>query len=260
MFHLASKMFEPLLQPFNWFVLGGILAVWKSKGVARRWLLSGWIALIAFSNPWLADKVVKAWEPRQSLEAMKSDSYDAIVVLGGGIILCRDGAGNDIHAGKTFDRLFQAFRLWKANVAPRVILTGGTDPLFSVGPSEADLARKFLITLGMPDSAILTELASRSTWENATETKQLIRKQPELFPRNRLLLVTSALHIRRALWCFEHCSLSVSPFPCDFDFSPDLPLTPMSRVFQFLPSAEALNLWGRLFHEWVGLIAYRCQY
>ena len=260
MFHFVSKLLNPLLDPLNWFIIGGFLAVWNSKGATRRWLLSGWVVLVVFSNSWLTDEVCKTWEPRQSLEAMKPDSYDAILVLGGGIILYRDDAGNDIHACKTFDRLFQAFRLWQSKVAPRIILSGGTDPLFGTGPSEADVARKFLITLGMPDSAILTELASRSTWENATETKKLIRKQPELFPRNRLLLVTSALHIRRALWCFEHCGLSVSPFPCDFDSSPDLPLAPMSCLFQFLPSAEALELWGRLLHEWVGLIAYRCQY
>ena len=260
MFHFVSKLLNPLLDPLNWFVIGGFLAVWTSKGATRRWLLCGWVALVVFSNPWLADKVVKAWETQQSMEAVKPDSYDAIVVLGGGIILYRDDAGNDIHAGKTFDRLFQAFRLWQAKVAPRIILSGGTDPLFGTGPSEADVARKFLVTLGMPDSAILTELASRSTWENAIETMKLTRQHPEFFPRNRLLLVTSALHIRRAVWCFGHCGLPVSPFPCDFDSSPDLPSTPMVRLFLFLPSVEALDLWGRLLHEWFGIVAYHFRY
>ena len=260
MFHLASKILDPLLQPFNWFVLGWLVAVLKSRGVFRRWLLGGWVALAVFSNPWLADKAVKAWEVQPSLETVKPDSYDAIVVLGGGIAFSRDEAGNDIHIGGASDRLFQAFRLCQAKVAPRIILIGGTDPLLGAGPSEAYVARKFLMTLGMPDSAILTELASRDTWENATETKKLMGKYPKLFPRNRLLLVTSALHIRRAIWCFEHCGLSVSPFPCNFDSSPDFPLTPMSCLFQFLPSAGALDLWGRLLHEWLGLAVYHFRY
>ncbi|MCX6907935.1 MAG: hypothetical protein NTY01_07830, partial [Verrucomicrobia bacterium] len=62
MFYLVSKILAPLLDPFNWFVLGWLVAALKSRGVFRRRLLGGWAALLVFCNPWLVDKVLHSWE------------------------------------------------------------------------------------------------------------------------------------------------------------------------------------------------------
>lgn len=254
MFYLVSKLLQPLLQPFNWLLLGLGIAVWKCKGWLRHLLLIIFLALVVLSNPWLSNLAYMAWEINDRPKEIKTHSYDAIVVLGGGTVYSTDTAGNDLHLGGA-DRLYQGMRLLQAGAAPRIVLTGYGDPL-----SEAALARKVLLTMGMPDSAILVEPSARTTWENASFTAALVNKHPGLFPRKRLLLVTSALHVRRAMWCFQRCGLSVTPYPCDIRSSAAPPAEWLNRVLWNLPAAGVFCGWDVLIHEWIGMLSYRWRY
>ena len=260
MFNLLSKIANLSLEPMTWLVLGMAVAVWKSKAPLRRWLLAGWICLLLLSNPWVADLAIKSWEIGDYPKGLKANDYDGIVVLGGGCVFTRDDTDKNLHVGQTVDRLFQGVRLWQAKAAPRILFSGGTDPLLSAKPSEAVMARNVLLSLGVPDSAIVVEPASRSTWENAAATAALVNQSPDLFPRKRLLLVTSSLHLRRAVWCFQRHGLVVTPYPSDFRSSSELPTTLLSWINSCLPSAEALDLWGALLHEWMGNLGYRLRY
>ncbi len=254
MFYLLSKLLQLFIQPFNWLLLGLGIAAWKSRGWLRRLLFSLLLILLVFSNPWLSDSAYRAWEISDCPKGIKANSYDAVVVLGGGTVYSTDTAGNDLHLGGA-DRLYQGMRLFQAGAAPRILVTGYGDPL-----SEAALARRVLLSMGMPDSAILIEPDARTTWENARFTAALVNKHSELFPRKRLLLVTSALHIRRAVWCFERCGLLVTPYPCDVHGSAAPPAEWLNRILWNLPAAWVFCGWDGLIHEWVGMLSYRWHY
>lgn len=254
MFYLFSKLLQPLLQPFNWLLLGVGIAIWKSKGGLRSLLLSLLLILLMFSNPWLFNSAYRAWEICDYPKEITANSYDAIVVLGGGTVYSADNVGNVLHLGSA-DRLYQGMRTFKAGAAPRILVTGYGDPL-----SEATLARQILLSMGIPDSAILIETAARTTWENASLTTALVNRHPDLFPRKRLLLVTSALHIRRAVWCFERCGLSVTPYPCDVRGSAAPPTGWLNRILDNLPAAWVFCSWDGLIHEWIGTLSYRWRY
>lgn len=254
MFYLLSKFLQPFLQPFNWLLFGMAIAICKSKGRLRYLLLSMWLVLLVLSNPWLSASAYRTWEMRDRPKGIKFNDYDAIVVLGGGSVYSTDIAGNDLHLGSA-DRLYQGVRLLQAGAAPRILISGGGDPI-----AEAILARRVLLSMGIPDSAILAEPFSRTTWENAKLTMTFADKHPEFFPRKRLLLVTSALHLRRALWCFQRCGFSVTTYPCDVNGLAEPPTGWLNKILCNLPAACVFCNWDGLIHEWIGTLSYRWRY
>jgi uncharacterized SAM-binding protein YcdF (DUF218 family) len=100
---------------------------------------------------------------------------DVMVVLGGGY----------------GERPDWAAHLFKAGVAPKIILTGAGDAVDN---------QRLLVNRGIPAEAIELEAASKSTKQNAQFTIPLLRAAGA----HRVILVTSWYHSRRSLNCFRH--------------------------------------------------------
>jgi len=77
--------------------------------------------------------------------------------------------------------------------------------------TEAEDYRAEMLRLGIEDSDIVPEGRSLNTFQNAEFTEEILRGQPF----DRLFLVTSGLHLRRALLYFGH--FGVYPTPCAAD-------------------------------------------
>lgn len=122
--------------------------------------------------------------------------HDAIVVLGDAL----QADGTLSAFGR--DRVARGVELLAAGEAPRLILSGrgpGRGP-GRLLPVEAQAMRARALALGAPAEALVLEDESDSTLQNAWFTKVRL-----LEPRGwrRLLLVTSAWHLERALETFR---------------------------------------------------------
>jgi uncharacterized SAM-binding protein YcdF (DUF218 family) len=183
-----------------------------------------------------------------------------IVVLGGAT---REGLAprptNEVtEAG---DRLIYAMRLWKESAAPQILVTGGrVEVLGPYGLSEAAVMAELLETMGVPRSAILLEEQSRNTRENAVNTQSILNAQG----LERVLLVTSALHMPRSTAIFAKLGIDVIPAPTDylvteadyeFYLRPDLSI----QLFNLVPSADDLWLTTLALREWIGIAIYRMR-
>jgi uncharacterized SAM-binding protein YcdF (DUF218 family) len=108
-----------------------------------------------------------------------------------------------------------------------------------------------LIELGIPDSAILTDITSKNTFENAVQSKLII--QQNKLNSKRLLLITSGLHMKRALACFEHADISCTPFSTDLYTGP-------TRYYSFddyfMPDVSVVSDWHKLIKEIFGHVTY----
>lgn len=100
---------------------------------------------------------------------------DVIVVLGGG----------------SHERPEYAATLFKAGAAPRILLSGAGDD---------EINRRILLKAGVPPEAIQVEGKSTTTKENAEFSVKLLCTQK----CQRVILVTSWYHSRRALMTFQH--------------------------------------------------------
>lgn len=215
---------------------------------ALRWRrLSGAAALLGLAWLWAWSMPVASLWLRGSLEhrypplALQGlPSAQAIVVLGGGI--SPPAAGRpwpDLSAAA--DRMWHASRLFHAGRAPIVVMSGGADPALSP-VSEAQAMRDFIVDLGVPDAAVLLESGSRNSRENAEFTASMLRQRQI----DRVLLVTSAMHMRRAMAHFRAEGLTVVPVATDHS-----PLAAPGAA-GWLPDAGALEGSGGAFKELIG--------
>ena len=184
-----------------------------------------------------------------------ADSYppaQAIVVLGGTIHM-----PSMVHHASGIidpsDRLLMALRLYHAGKAPVVILSGGNNPLFGKVPeqSEAEVMRLLLVEWGIPDAAIQVEGGSINTRENALFSHQLLARRGI----ERIILVTSAIHMPRAAAAFRKVGFEVVAAPADFETG----WQKSSAMFDWIPAAGALVGSNKALREWLGLLVYRLR-
>jgi uncharacterized SAM-binding protein YcdF (DUF218 family) len=110
---------------------------------------------------------------------------DAIIVIGGD------------HKP---ERIRRAVGLYQMGFAPKVIISSGTTVLEGNEQlPEAELMHRQALSIGLPETAIIVEAQSKSTFENASYSKQICRE----YGIRSILLVTSALHSKRAKTIFQ---------------------------------------------------------
>jgi uncharacterized SAM-binding protein YcdF (DUF218 family) len=248
MFFILSKVLAFLLMPVTWLF---ILLIWswltKDADRKRRLRIAAVVVLAIFSNRFLLDRVMHAWEVNAVAEPPKG-SYDAIIVLGG--VSSWDDQLQRIQFSRGSDRLMQAVALWRKGVAPKLVFTGGSGSVRHQEYREGVFVQQYLRSIGMPDSAMVFETKSRNTHENAAFTKPLLASDA---PGGKYLLVTSAYHMRRSLGCFEKEGIHVVPYSTDRYSGP----MRYDLDYLLLPDSAPLSDWEILMHEWFGCITYK---
>jgi len=247
-----DKLLSQLAYPLGAsLVLGSLALVLMLLGRVRAALLSlaiGILWLALWSMPMVSDRLRLSLEGRFVQQGVQTlPAADAAVVLGGAI----RGAPPDWSypdLGRAADRVWHAARLYHARKAPRIIVSGGGLPWLGERAVEADGMRRFLTDLGVPPEAVLLEGRSRNTRENALYTAEIVRAEGI----DRVLLVTSALHMPRALATFRAVGIDAIPAPIDFEVMPE-PAHPI----RWLPDAEALSDSTRALKEYLGWWVYR---
>jgi uncharacterized SAM-binding protein YcdF (DUF218 family) len=247
--YVLSKLVIALVSPlgtcFVLVVIGLLLARrWRSTG--RALMVIGALWLLLWSLPWPAFGLARSLE-RQTAQrpAAAYPQADAIILLGGGMLGERSGGIDRPEATNAADRVWFAAQLYKAGRAPWLIVSAGGNP--NAGQIEAEAMAALLIDLGVPKSALLLDTKSRNTWQNAVYSQALMRAQH----LGNALLVTSALHMPRALAAFRKRGIAVTPAPADFD-APPTGAWPQ----RWLPSADALQKSSNAIKEYVGRWGY----
>lgn len=213
----------------------------RSPRLALLLGLTAWLWLVVWSLPAVSMGMrahVEGAYPPKGMEIVPTAG--AIVVLGGGINAA--GAGYTYpDMGTAADRTWHAARLFHARKSPLILLSGGTDPTQNL-TSEAAAMRVLLRDLGVPDAAMLLEERSRTTEENASFSAALLRERGV----QTVLLVTSALHMRRALQHWEGRGLQVVPVATDHE------ARPVAAWRVWIPDTAALEGSARAIKEWFG--------
>ena len=207
----------------------------------------------AFGLLWLASlPVVSGWAIRTlemqhpPLAIDNLPNADVAIVLGGAV----QGPSPPrltIELVDSSDRVLMAARLFRAGKVQRVLITGGNVPWALGAVPEASLIKELLIEWGVPSHAILTAGKSRNTHENALEIRAL--RETQSF--GSALLVTSAVHMPRALAVFQKAGLPVIPATTDVKI-----VDGSQTIFDWLPDAGALAMTTSAIREWLGFGTY----
>ena len=108
--------------------------------------------------------------------------------------------------------MLHAARLYRAGKAPVIVISGGHIPWLGSNIPEARSIQSLLEEWDVPRASIIAETASRNTYENAMLTKELLAERG----LHRVLLVTSAWHMPRALATFKSAGINAIPAATDF--------------------------------------------
>lgn len=218
--------------------------------VSRIWIGLGVFLCILFTNYYVVRNAIHLWEvPSVKLETVAPKKV--AVVLTGGLFTLDDTIESNLHVGSHSDRMFQAFRLYQAKKVDKILISGGDlGGLFSNSTSESILARNYFMLLGIPKEDIWVENQARNTFENAKFSIELLKKNG--ISPNQVYLVTSALHMRRSLACFQKQGFLVEAFATN----PIASRKPIWFWIDIIPSHYAFMDSYHLMHEWLGYVTY----
>lgn len=244
---VSNILASALLPPFSLIlaIFAGLIACKKRPRLAMTLIFTSVAALYLLSTPWVGGLLQKSLEISSPIDLTARPKADAIVVLGGGRRKDALEYGGDTLNSFSFDRLRYAARLYRATRLP-VLVTGGKPDGGSI--AEGRLMRDALAKeLQTPVQWV--ETSALTTWDNARFSAPILKRAGV----ERIILVTHAWHLRRAVPLFEAQGLAVIPAGIQFaQIRIDSPLS-------LLPSAPALRDSYFALHEWIGILWYRIR-
>jgi uncharacterized SAM-binding protein YcdF (DUF218 family) len=252
MYFTLSKLLPALIMPYSLlfaFLLLLRLLIKKGKiKQAASSLLFLAIVLYLLSLPYLSERhkhaELELWNGYQ----IPQDTVSVAVILGG---FMEPDSIYGYGLGASADRLLAGIRLVKAGKASFLLLSGGVSPLEN-RPPEADLMTDFIQEFQLlPDSLLIIENHSTSTFENARFSAQIL---DSLQLSKHVYLCTSVSHMKRATELFKQAGFSPIPIPVDF---PQKQRSFDRFPFYLVPSLHSLNYWSSLYREWLGYWFYK---
>ena len=248
MFVLKQFLKALLLPPTLWLLLLLAVLIFWRRSWARKLFLFTFLLILALHNGPVNYLLRYPLESRYEavIDPKKVGSYDAIVVLTGGITPAGGLIPLPTIDQAMFRRLDEALRLYRIQPKPIIVSGGHVNP-FTPDGNENKIARDFLIKWGVPASDVIGEGRSRDTFESAVEVQKLLA----LKGYKRYLLVTSAFHMSRSMLVFARLAPEPIPAPGDFSMGKFDP-TPLS----FFPNEGAASHFFFTLHEYLGIANY----
>jgi uncharacterized SAM-binding protein YcdF (DUF218 family) len=253
--HALAKLFAFLSQPSTVAVLAVVIGVillqrGRAQRLARVLSWGGLALLIAGGLSPLGNILVLPLEQRFAAVPAPSagDRVDGIILLGGfedgWVSAGRGGLGLNESAERVTEGLRLALRFPQA----KVVFTGGVGSVLSPGAEATGPVGAFLVDAGIARERLVLEGKSRTTYENALFTREMVKPEPG----ERWYLITSAYHMPRAMGLFRKAGFDVIAYPVDYRTrGPEDRWRIFGRVPQGLMRVDlAVN-------EWLGLVAYR---
>lgn len=251
MFFVISKVLSFLFSPFTWIAVGIIYALFtKIPERKKKALIISCVIFLIFSNEFLAEEVIRSLEVENATLAEK-EQYDVGIILGG---MIRYDANHDrIIFNNNIDRLLQPLVLHKKGKIKKLLISGGSGDINFPEIKEAALLKKFVCELGFDSNDVWIETKSRNTHENALFSKEILQQNLDDYQNKKILLITSATHMKRSIGCFAKEGVKVLPYgtsklsgPRDITYQKIL-----------IPNVFAIHAWEVFFHETIGLWTYK---
>jgi uncharacterized SAM-binding protein YcdF (DUF218 family) len=247
---IVSKVAWLMLTPSNLLLLlalAGVLLALAGRGWGLGLALLGLgcmaLATILPLGAWLAAPL----EDRFPFPRPAPERVDGIVVLGGGVDPFVTAARGQPAIGATGERFTALIELARRYPLARLAFTGGVGRLAGAPMSEAEIMRRFYAAQGLAVERVIFEARARTTRENALFSRALLHPAAG----ERWLLVTSAMHMPRAMGVFAAIGWPVEPWPVDYR-------TTGPMEWRFAPkAADRLSQLDDAAYEWLALAYYR---
>lgn len=250
-----SKFLWIFTAPGNLLVLMLVAGTFLAAARSLRWAKIG-RGLIMFATAaffLIAVLPVDEWsaQPLENRFPMAIPEHvDGIILIGGSERARLSEQRGQPIAMDTTSRYIMFAKLARMYPNAKLVFSGGSGSLKPwPGMKDSEVAYNALQDIGFPVERLTIEKQSRNTRENAVMAAQIVKPRPE----ENWLLVTSAMHMPRAMGCFRKAGWNIFPAPAGY-------LTGTSRILApDLNLQEHLSTLTRAIREYIGLVSYRAM-
>ena len=218
-------------------------ALLKCRRTTAIMILVTLIAFEAVGSGWIPSLLLGSLQSTSAGENPAWGERNVIIVLGDGTVRL-PGRSIVKPSALSYSRILEAVRLYslakERNHQCNILISGGDAS--GTGMTEAEAYRTEMTQLGVTDSDIILERRSMNTFQNAEFTESILHKQQF----DKLFLVTSGLHLRRALLYFGYFNIHPTPCPADYVVPP----------ISILPTGYNFAIADLAAHEYVGILRY----
>lgn len=238
---VAAFVLPPLVLLLPGFL--GLLLLRSKRRAAVGLLMVSLVGFLVLSMPFVATALARAIEGRPA-SAVTAGDAQAIVILAGGNYVDAPEYGGDTVNAWTLERVRWGARVHKATGLP-IAVTGGAPA--SPTPEAVQMRATLVRDFGM--EAKWVEDRSLTTLENARNLRAQLANEKI----DRIILVTHALHMRRAHLVFERAGFHV------VDSATGYTTQGPPTILSYLPSAKAFGTSAACVHEIIGLGWYHLR-
>ncbi len=258
MFVFLSKLLPPLVYPLGLTCILLVLAiiVYKRRTLQTTLIVIALAVLWVGGNPFVSSLALRSLEWRY-LPPNPVPWAEAIVVLGGGTDPA-EFPRPTVEINGSGDRVLYGAQLYKQGKAPLVLLSGGTITFLGKHASTpAEQMAEIMKWMDVPESAMVLQTKSQNTYEDALYCGEILKERGI----KRIILVTSAFHMPRAVGLFEHEGFKVIPAPTDYKVTEqswdnlihgDL----QSKMVALMPDVNDMSLTTLAMKEYIGIAVY----
>jgi uncharacterized SAM-binding protein YcdF (DUF218 family) len=236
-------------------VLGlAILNLWRKRRETRTrllWVTIPFVALMLTSIPAVAYLALGTLEWSYPVAGDLAGRPDMLVVLSGSLHVTEGGRREQAAlAPDTYYRCLHALRLYRQVGGCPLLLSGGMVEGCPEGPALAEGMYDFFIQQGVKPHELIMEKQSRTTYENALACANILAERGA----QRVVLVTDAKHMWRAVLCFRKQGIQVEAAACNH-------YTARFRnlATDYLPSPNGAIHFLEAYHEWLGVAYYKLR-
>jgi uncharacterized SAM-binding protein YcdF (DUF218 family) len=244
---LLAGLVLPLSDALVLLVLALLALALGRRRIAGAALALAFLGLWLASMPALADRLAAGLEAVHPAQRISEIAPAEAILLLGGATKPALPPREFPELAEAADRITHAARLFHAGKATLIVVSGGRMPWQPDVPPEAERIGQVLESLGVPASAIVREETSTNTYENCMNSKALLDARGA----RDVLLVTSALHMRRAFATCRSAGLAVRAVPTDYWVAGD-----EAHNLDVVPDPEALLLTHLVLRERLGFLVY----
>lgn len=222
----------------------GVVFLWVERlRNAGRWLVTAGLVLFlllgyGFPGHRMAGDLESQY-PAVHLQSERRDNPAWIVVLGGGHRSQSNFPPSSRLMEDSLYRLVEGIRLHRQIDGSRLVIAGGA--IFD-SVSSAEISAGLAEALGVESGAIIIEKKSRDTEEEALSIRQRVGDKP-------FYLVTSAMHMPRAVFYFQRMGMHPIPAPTQHRVQVGGGMHPSN----FFPSVEEISLANAVAYETLGM-------
>lgn len=225
--------------------------------VRRQWLYALLPAAIA-AFVWLVGATLLPYNLLAALElpyarASLDDvpEADAVVMLGGAHERSQYDAFG-VGAISAFDRAIMALELMRRKRAPALVLGGGGFLEAGKPTSEAVVLERWFAAWQLPAAPVFNLGINGNTHDEALSLRTLAAEKKW----TRIILVTSANHMKRSAATFRATGLEVIPVACDFQ---SIGGVAANKAQGYVPTGDGFRVLDAYLHETVGWLFYRLR-